>query len=200
MSDEQKDNAPTGFFGVSLLVPDIDSLVPSENEGLSPDTHVLARSLSPLDPSSEDSESDNGDQPDGAEAETTSPLVSRMGCAVLLIGGAILAFFISVVTQESSKPTFDYSRPTQVPTPPRPTRPTDKPQSPPLPRREVPTVNKPIESRRVEAPTPKEPVGRPKEEKPPLVTLGALSIAQIRYCLAEGIRLDAARAVLDLYN
>jgi len=39
--------------------------------------------------------------------------------------------------------------------------------------------------------------GRPSEEKPPLGKNNVLTVAQIRYCLAEEIRLDAAKGALD---
>jgi Putative peptidoglycan binding domain len=41
---------------------------------------------------------------------------------------------------------------------------------------------------------------RPTESKPPVGTSNALSAAQIRYCLAEDIRLEAARPFVDSYT
>jgi hypothetical protein len=41
--------------------------------------------------------------------------------------------------------------------------------------------------------------GRPTEEVPPVGTKLVLGPAQIRYCLSEGIRLDAARTALNAY-
>ena len=41
---------------------------------------------------------------------------------------------------------------------------------------------------------------RPAEEKPPIGRTHTLSVGQIRYCLAEEIRLKAAESVLDNYN
>ena len=41
---------------------------------------------------------------------------------------------------------------------------------------------------------------RPLEEKPPIGHNRVLSVSQIRYCLAEDIRMEAAESVLDDYN
>ncbi len=49
------------------------------------------------------------------------------------------------------------------------------------------------------SPTPA-PVSRPEESKPPVGQDLIFSMSQIRYCLAEDIRMDGAKAALNNYN
>ena len=50
------------------------------------------------------------------------------------------------------------------------------------------------------APSPPPAPSRPSEERPPVGTNNVLTSAQLRYCVAEKIRLDAAKGVIDNYN
>jgi len=50
------------------------------------------------------------------------------------------------------------------------------------------------------APSPPPAPSRPSEDKPPVGTNNVLTSAQLRYCVAEEIRLDAAKGVINNYN
>lgn len=62
-----------------------------------------------------------------------------------------------------------------------------------------PTYSSPPESQSVTTPPAWQPPSRPTEDQPPVGRDRVLGVAQIRYCLAEDIRLKAAKGVVNGY-
>jgi hypothetical protein len=60
-----------------------------------------------------------------------------------------------------------------------------------------PAYSSPSESQSTTAPPAWQPPSRPTEDQPPVGRGRVLGVAQIRYCLAEDIRLKAAKAVVN---
>ncbi len=168
--EEQKKDERKGFAGLSALVSDVDTSLPP------PAKQETARSAAPSGAErraaseSQQPEPQTKQQPYQAPAQPSSG--SSTGKWVLGIAAVIgVLWLIGEADKSPSSPAPSYTPPARNTTPSYSAAPT-QPQVP----------------------------SRPDEAKPPVGQNLVFSTAQIRYCLAEDIRMDAAKAVLNNYS
>ena len=179
-NDDDRADRKTGFAGLSTMVSDVEAAVK-----LAADQAPSPSSKSP---------------PAGSDGAAAAPAPQNPGKdysaaaagIVFLIGVVVVvtAIGLSAKNRDSDSPTYSaasFSPPV----------PYDPPSGPPTftyPPATVPRADK--------SPTLDNSTvgGRPTEEKPPKGSGNILTIPQIRYCLAEDMRLGAADGVVDEYN
>ena len=171
-SEEQKnDESVKGFAGLSSMVSDVDDIITSEETWNSePPTEVASTAQTKHQPTSEpESRTDHWRQ-------TQQPPNDSSGIFWLIAIYAVI-FFIWLVSESgnnSNKPTpTSYTSSSAV---------------------DSPTHS--LESSELAPTQPLIPI-RPSEEKPPVGTSLNLGSAQIRYCLAEDIRIKGAEGGLN---
>lgn len=171
-NEEEKQKEGKGFAGLSSMVSDVDDVVASTQEKAQK-THS--------DPSPEQSASKSTQQ---AQKTTTKPATQTSQAPAQpsggssggkwLIGIAVVIGLIWLANQS------DNNRPLRSTYSPGSSASTAPASQPSIAQPQVPS--------------------RPSESKPSVGRNNVLSIAEIRYCLAEKIRLDAAETVLNNYS
>lgn len=168
-----------GFSGLSSMVSDVDATVTSaENASRGADDSPGKGAASGTLPHQR--AADRQQPRSGGYQEPLAQPTSAGGSSAgkwLLGIGAIIGFIwlLSESGNKSSAPSPTYTPPPQSPA-----------TASPAPSWQPPAA----------APQP-QVSGRPSEEKPPVGTDLVLSVPQIRYCVAEDIRLDAAKGVIN---
>ncbi len=172
VSDDKKKDTGTGFAGLSSMVSDVDDVVVS--------TPKQSQKATP-EPTSKKSE-EKSQQPKQTQTRPASqtyqePAQPSGGSSAgkWLLGIAVVIGLIWLANQSDNN---------------RPSKPTYYPGAPSTSRAPAgqPAIAQPQ--------TP----SRSSESKPSVGRNNVLSTAQIRYCLAEKIRLDAAETVLNNYS
>ena len=173
-SGKEEENPKRGFAGLSSMVSDVEGAVQTAKRadaGPTEGTSVHPQTSAP-------SQSESASRSANAIPSEAAPR-SSAGNWVLGIAAVVGVFWLislnSRTNSTPSTPAASYVSPS-VPTN------TDSasrnwPQQAPAPR----------------------PPPTPTEDRPPVGTNNALSTAQIRYCLAEDIRLSAGKAVVNQY-
>ena len=179
-NDEQgEDKSGKGFAGLSSMVSDVDATV-TEAKHAKPDhptsTSTTARASTTPQPEAS-GEPDSEPQPYQHNVQSSSG-GSSAGKWLLGIGLAIGFIWLLSQSGNNSPPPAPVYSPSSPPTVNRAPAPTYQPQRVPA-QPQVPH--------------------RPVEEQPQVGTNNVLGPAQIRYCLAEDIRLEAAKGALNSY-
>jgi hypothetical protein len=176
-SEEQKeDDGGKGFAGISSMVSNVETTVTR--------AHQEVKTKSERAPASESAGSTPAAHQEGIRPEPQpyqAPVQpsggSSTGKWLLGIGAMIGLFWLaSESDNKNSPPTLAYSSNVQSPV-----------TVAPAPSWEPPVAQPQSSS-------------RPSEDKPPVGSNNVLTTAQIRYCLAEDIRLDAAKAIINSYR
>jgi cytochrome c5 len=215
---EQKNEEGKGFAGLSSLVSDIDvaSLDAMSAKGISP-TEVDSHAEVPV----EESDTHLEEQP---TKHRRSAKTSRLLTADKWVLGVLLAFFGFVFFSEQSwraptrpgaansidkvdeafRPAGNEPKLASAPESPKVSAPLIDVVPPEEPGRRSPPEQGIAPSDSPPAPmlTPPQPPppSHPTESKPPVGQDLVLSMEQIRYCLAEGIRMDGAKSVVNNYS
>ncbi|RLA50422.1 MAG: hypothetical protein DRR42_13230, partial [Gammaproteobacteria bacterium] len=170
--EEKEKEEVKGFAGLSSMASDVDAVVDS-----TPKKTQKASSDSATKQSADNRPQDKEEQP-GADPWTGQRTTQPSGgssAGKWLIGIAVVIGLIWLANQSDSN---------------RPSRPAD---SPGISSTSVAPASQPAVVQ------PQAPI-RPSESKPSVGRNNVLSTGQIRYCLAEKIRLDASEAVLNNYR
>ena len=174
-NDEQREGkSGKGFAGLSSMVSDVEAAV-TQAEHAKPELSTSSGATARGRESQQEPKA--GQQPYQQSTQTPSG-GSSTGKWVLGIGA--LLGFIWLMSDSGTKntspaPNYLQSSPPSVKTAPAPTyQPSPVPARPPAPT-------------------------RPLEEQPSVGTNNVLGPAQIRYCLAEDIRIEAAKGALNNY-
>lgn len=173
---QKKQRGGIGFDGLSSMVSDVDATLASASEQAE-----KASSNSYSQQSVQPSRSTYQEQPKPAPQSSQPFPQSSGGLSAVkwLFGIALVIGVIWIANQSdnktSSRPAYSSgtSSATPVASTPRPTR------QPPVAQPQAPS--------------------RPTEDKPPVGRDNVLSSGQIRYCLAEKVRIDAAEGVINNY-
>jgi peptidoglycan hydrolase-like protein with peptidoglycan-binding domain len=190
-ADEQKeDKSGKGFAGLSAMVSDVDATVTRvEKSGPEPSPGTTTGTRTKPTPQAQPAKEPESIPQRYHQTRKAPSGGSSAGKWLLGIGAVIgLIWLLSESGNKGSPPAPTYSSSNQpsVGTTPAPTyRPYNGPV---VPLDEV-------------APGPAQPQApsRPSEEEPPVGTNHVLGPSQIRYCLAEDIRLEAAKGALNNY-
>lgn len=167
--EEQNKEERKGFAGLSSLVSDVDTSLPSPSKQEAATADAASNAERRAASESQQPEPPPKQQPYQAPSQPSSG--SSTGKWVLGIAAVIgVLWLIGEADKSPSSPAPSYSPPARSTTPSYSAAPA-QPQ--------VPT--------------------RPDETKPPVGQDLVFSTAQLRYCLAEDIRMDAAKAVLNNY-
>ena len=181
---EQSKGEGKGFAGLSSLVSNVDT-IPSpdaKKENADPRPDVTPRTDRPLEQQNTQS------TPLRAERRDRSPSHPSSGSSIAkwALGIAAVIWVFGLIGESNKKP----SSPASTYSPSAQTQAQRSQGSNQFDQSDT-SAAKPME--------PQVP-SRPAETIPPVGQGLVLSIAQIRYCLAEGIRLDGARAAVDNYK
>ena len=178
--DEQGEGKSSkGFAGLSSMVSDVDTTVTQAEKAKpepSVDTDINARTR-PAPQSQPARGSEPAPQP---YQQTPQAPSGGTSAGKWLLGISAVIGFIWLLSQSGNKS----SPPVPVYTPSNP---------PSVSRAPAPTFQPPPVPAKPQAPS------RPSEEQPSAGTNNVLGPAQIRYCLAEDIRLEAAKGALNNY-
>lgn len=170
--ENEKKDAGKGFTGLSSLVSEVDSAVTNAKKEASriPSDTSGAQPTLPKEPESKQQPQQHG------WAQTSGN--TSAGKWLLGIGaGIVVLWLLSSGSGNKSTPPKTWVQP----------------GDPVTPTKTVPQV--PDWTRLEPAQTP----SRPTEERPPIGTNNVLNYAQLRYCLAEDIRIGAAQTVVNNY-
>ncbi|MEO5607531.1 MAG: hypothetical protein ABIR13_08120 [Polaromonas sp.] len=167
--DKNKKDESKGFAGLSSLVSDVDTLPPPAAK--KEPTNASGASSSPPPPSSQTAQPQLQPRQQQTYEEPPQPSSGSSGGKWVLGIAAVIG--VLWLIGQSNKPT----------TSPAPT------YSPPA-QSTAPSYSPPAQ--------PQEP-SRPAESQPPAGQNTVLSTAQIRYCLAEDIRLEGAKSAVNNY-
>ncbi len=171
--DEQEKGDPKkGFAGLSSMVSDVDSTVAQTAREPQP-----APSATPAPVESSRSTATKEPERPVYQAPTQSTEGSSTGKWLLGIG--VFLGLLWLVSQSGDK--------------------TSSPAPTFTPSGGSSSVASPSPSWQ-SAPSTPSAESRPSEEKPPVGTNNVLTSAQLRYCVAEDIRLEAAKGVINNYN
>lgn len=183
VGDESREGqSGKGFSGLSTMVSDVDAAVANaekasraavDTSGAAGQGDTAPQQRQPTDAPQPRSEAYQ--QPSSQPSSSGGPSAGKW---LLGIGAVIGVFW--VLSESGNKSTPPSPTYTPSPQPPVTSSPAPSWQPPPA------------------APRPQTP-SRPSEEKPPVGTDLVLSVPQIRYCVAEDIRLDAAKGVINNY-
>jgi hypothetical protein len=169
---QEKRTEEKGFAGLSSMVSDVDATVVSASK------HI-AKAMDSTSQKSEQPNQSAHQERSRPPSQPSKPASSSSGGSSIgawLVGIAVVFGLIWIVNQSDKK------------TPPRNTYSQEGRSTSAVPASvRPPPVVKP------EAPS------RPVEDKPPVGRNNVLSSAQIRYCVAEKIRIDAAEGVINNY-
>ena len=169
-----EDKSGKGFAGLSSMVSDVEAAV-TKAEHAKPEPSASSSAAARTRAAPQEPEA--GQQPYQQSAQTPS---AGSSAGKWMLGIGALVGFIWLMSESSTKntspaPNYSQSSPPSVNTAPAPSYQPSPAQA------------------RPQAPT------RPLEDKPSVGTNNVLGTAQIRYCLAEDIRLEAAKGALNNY-
>ena len=169
--DEQKKGEGKGFAGLSSLVSDVETTLPPPAKQEAAGSGASSSAERPTASQNAQTEPQpTQQQPYQAPSQPSSG--SSTGKWVLGIAAVIGVFWlIGQGSKQSSSPAPAYSPPAQTTAPSYSAAPA-QPQAP----------------------------SRPEETKPPVGQDLVFSTAQIRYCLAEDIRMDGAKSAVNNYS
>lgn len=197
-SEEDKQGKGKGFAGLSSMVSDVDTTIASTSKQQKTNTTSSAPQRQKNDHSWGEEQSRQGQQAD--KKSNRPPSVLSNDKLFYIIAAVIGIVWIIILLDNKSSPTAAYS--------PKPSRtpvvatlePLSKPSSDTYRKKEealrLLLSNDPKAANQAAQPASKTP-SQLDLQKPPVGRSNVLSIAQIRYCLAEDIRLDASRSVID---
>ena len=173
--DKPGDTA-TGFAGLSLLVSDVDSLLTNARIGR-PEPPAVVTSFERTQPTPQPAR-DSRSRPEQYQqaGQRTYTISSSDRKLLVAIGGALFLVWLlyQIVDREGT-----------VPAPPS------------FPQTSGTTAPSAQSNEAFDQYLARHAPSRPSEDKPPVSTGLILGAAQIRYCLAETIRLGSAREVLN---
>ena len=170
---QEKKDSSKGFAGLSSMVSDVDSTVAQPTrDSRAAATHTHGSS-SAVDPHASAPEREVSSRP---PYQASAPPRGGASTGMWILGVGAVAGLIWLVSQSgerssSTSPVYTSNTDSLSVSSPSPTW-QPAPSPPPAPT-------------------------RPIEEKPPTGTNNVLTAAQLRYCVAEEIRLDAAREVIN---
>ena len=169
--DKNKKDESKGFAGLSSLVSDVDTSPPPAAKK-EPTSTSGASSSPPPPPSAQTAPAQPQPRQQQTYQEPSQPSSGSSGGKWVLGIAAVIGvlWLIGQADKPTTAPAPSYSPPAQS---------TAPSYSPPA--------------------QPQEPA-RPAESQPPVGQNTVLSTAQIRYCLAEDIRMDGAKAAVNNYN
>lgn len=184
--DKSKQGGNKGFAGLSSMVSDVEETVRG-----TPKSRSATNTSSPIQHSSPDNQSghqdsigtkkDSNKRPESS-AEISTTVKWLLGIAALV---GIIWFANQSDTSAPSKPAYQSGTSSPPVSPPAAVaRPAQTPSSPPP----------------IPAAVPPQAPSRPVEVQPSVGRNNVLSAPEIRYCLAEKIRLDASEKVLNNYS
>jgi peptidoglycan hydrolase-like protein with peptidoglycan-binding domain len=176
-TEDGKKEGGKGFAGLASLVSDVDTILPPAVEKktvqTSPAPSTAARSATQT--------AQPEPQPKQPPVQTSSQPASEPSSdnrqAFFWYAIGAIVFLVIIISNTSKQPSYQapaYSPPSQA-------------NSTTTPSRSAPSIQPSRSS-------------RPTEDRPPAGQNHVLSTSQIRYCLAENIRIDGARSVVDNYN
>lgn len=171
---QREDKSGKGFAGLSSMVSDVEAAV-TEAEHAKPEPSASTSASARAREAQHKPEA--GQQPYQQSTQTPSG-GSSAGKWMLGIGAVV--GFIWLMSDSSTKNTSPAPNHSQSSSPSVNTAPAPSYQPSPVPARPQPPT-------------------RPLEEQPSVGTNNVLGPAQIRYCLAEDIRLEAAKGALNNY-
>lgn len=182
VGDESKEGqSGKGFSGLSSMVSDVDAAVANAEKASRAavgTSGAAGQGKTPPQRQPADAAQPRSEAYQQPSSQPSSSGGSSAGKWLLGIGAVIGVFWL--LSESGNKST-----------PPSPTY-TPSPQ-PPVTSSPAPSWQPPPAASRPQTPS------RPSEEKPPAGTDLVLSVPQIRYCVAEDIRLDAAKGVINNY-
>lgn len=167
--DKNKKDESKGFAGLSSLVSDVDTSPPSAAK--KEPTSTSGASSSPPPPSAQTAPPQPQTRQQQTYQEPSQPSSGSSGGKWVLGIAAVIGVFwlVGQADKTTTSPASSYSPPAQS---------------------AAPSYSPPAQ--------PQEP-SRPAESQPPVGQDTVLSTAQIRYCLAEDIRMDGAKSALNNY-
>lgn len=206
-NNENKDS-DKGFAGLSSLVSDVDGAILEARNGAKPTSEEdeSAKDTTPSSNHTDDHKTDRQtthQQPSPQPSSEPTASIWFIGIAAVL--GAVLLYAVGSIEPQETKPDL-------AGTSSAPSKPTIYPTAPSTPITNntqdetgavvmVPRSNMTVESTAARAtePTPSRPdvPRRPIEVMPPVGTYHVLDTVQIRYCLSESIRIEAARTAVN---
>jgi len=182
--DEQEPKSGRGFAGLASMVSDVEEAVanvPKPQEASEPasSTRTIAQASSP----SNGKESESDRKSVGVQAKPKKGS-SAGGWIFLIVLASVAALIVGAWNNyNSSNSTYaanSSSSSTYAST-------ASSSSATPAPSWKQPTAPAPVPA-------------RPTEQKPPTGRNNVFSRAQIRYCIAEGIRIEAGRAAMNDYS
>lgn len=174
--DQEKGDPKKGFAGLSSMVSDVDSTVSQPARESKPAPRAAS---APAPAPAERARSTDDQEPDRPVYQAPAQSSGGSSTGKWLLGIGVVAGLLWLVSQSGDKasspaPAFTPSSDSSSAASPSPSW-QPAPSPPPAP-------------------------SRPSEERPPGGTNNVLTSAQLRYCVAEKIRLDAAEGVISNYN
>lgn len=196
-SEEDKQGKGKGFAGLSSMVSDVDATIDSSSKQQKTNTTSSAQQRQKNDHSWGEEQSRQEQRAD--KKSNRPPSVLSSSKLFYIIAAVIGIVWIINLLDNKSSPTAAYS--------PKPSRTpvvaTLEPLSKPSSDRKEDALklllsDEPITSNRAIQSTPPNS-NQLDEQKPPVGRNNVLSNSQIRYCLAEKIRLDASESAINKY-
>jgi hypothetical protein len=168
-SERENASSTTGFGGLSNLASDVDDLIASATKRAAAARRRAAAGANASSGSSSKQSDERGQQ-----TFTASPSTGSSGRWLLGAGAVLVVLWLIAVASNNSGPS--------------PVTPVSSPPS------SVPGIGIPMDQ---QSPVSRSPSKGGIEELPPIGPDRVLDAAQIRYCLSEDIRLEAARNVAN---
>ena len=172
--DQERGDPKKGFAGLSSMVSDVDGTVSQTARESKPAPSAASASAPAARARSTDDQ-----KPDRPVYQAPAQSSGGSSTGKWLIGIGVVVGVLWLVSQSGDK--------TSSPTPAF------------TPSSNSSSVASPSPSWQP-APSPPAAPTRPTEERPPVGTNNVLTSAQLRYCAAEEIRLDAAKGAINNYN
>ena len=191
-SKDQKPNGKTGFSGLSDLTSDIDDVLRSADRVASAGGANKSQLIPPATPQSYPN-TGSASSPTGSPARPPSRVPLKLLVGLVVLG----AVFWGVVANNSKSPPAISSGGSASST-----GGSDAINFDDLVQQKpggTTSTGKAAESSPPVVQSPAEPA-RPSEEQPRVGTDLVLGVSEIRYCLAEEIRMEGAKAIADAYN
>jgi len=172
--EQEKGDRKKGFAGLSSMVSDVDSTVAQPAR----ETKPASRAASAPAPA-ERARSTDDQEPNRPVYQAPAQSSGGSSTGRWLLGIGVVAGLLWLVSQSGDK--------------------TSSPAPAFTPSSDSSSVASPSPSWQP-AQSPTAAPSRPSEERPPAGTNNVLTSAQLRYCVAEKIRLDAAEGAINNYN
>ncbi len=174
--DQEKGDPKKGFAGLSSMVSDVDSTVSQPARESKPAPRAAS---APAPAPAERARSTDDQEPDRPVYQAPAQSSGGSSTGKWLLGIGLVAGLLWLVSQSGDK--------------------ASSPAPAFTPSSDSSSVASPSPSWQP-APSPPPAPSRPSEERPPVGTNNVLTSAQLRYCVAEKIRLDAAEGAISNYN